>query len=597
MKNHSGSGLGTATSIFLTALLIWITKQYLRLCFINFINFENKKDLDVCQIEKLLYSSNHKSTYSDDDKNDIEGLKNLCIEESKLLFQNMEIPAFTLNTDDFSGQKSIISASSMGSRMPTISVTTTGGMMRRMASNTPESEFLLDEQYFFDFIMRNYLNSMWKSVENCDEIKISFGYFLHDFMDLGREAYTELLHLKQNYKDLKLENQIDVMRLDRILREKESERRRKEGKLDIEGLRVVDSLKKMLQESIKSYNKFWLILDEKDSETFKVRSAILESFFQINGLRNYFERNEKIFENDVGSLLSYGNFVSRILNMSEQGSIYLRIGMNLIKKISEKRNDVNNFGFDGDVGFLSAPVCLMEKIDNELRTRNCNAQFSFLFGYSKVDLIKNKSKKFLSKKSVKYYLKKFDFKQIEVENKQYFGFNKKKKSDKDLLIFKTKGGFLRVYLGTIKIIRGEIGEKIILLKLEVRKYTKLQGNIVATRSGRIIKHNEEISRIFSLDNLYLKKLDINYLSDLVPKFEKLHFHEFFRGKKIVMYDKKSKKMKGFYVRIKRPSDFSQAFVFSIWRFEDMDPSLLNRGISKINSNVPESERISKLQKR
>lgn len=550
---------------------------------------KKKKILTLNEIERILHLHSHKEKLSKKKRRLFDSIIDSYLKDEDLIEFNNDIPSTYIFESIEMGSVRKRSNSKM---LQITSHTNLDLSMDRKDKNLKISENpeKLKKINFFRILSKKYLESISFNPDDFNfDLKVSYTYFLHDFMNLGKESYTQFSFLAKENENITIEKEIDRTRLQRILMGDFDLRNEKgkKNKIELKKSRLERNLNNAIEKVLRSYSKFWSSMSDSNPEISKVKNFLLLSHDSIHKLLIFWNKNEDIFMRNFYCLIMFGNFLTQILNLETEGGLKIAKGHRIMKRIAKQRNNINNFEINDDIQFISSPICLFEKRDNDMIVKSCNGQFAFLFGYRKIELIGRKIKKIINKYSFKFYCERFKHFESAAEKGLLL--------TKELLLFKNKNGFLRVYSASLKIIIGEKNEQYLVLKIEIRKKARLKAEILVTRSGRIVAHNESTMNIFGLKEIIMKDNGVRYLGELASEFDEINFYEFVDGKKLTIVNLKTGKILDLYIKVKKPRDCRNTFLFDIWKLRDIKPIYLSEDALKRTMKSFEQRELEELK--
>lgn len=436
--------------------------------------------------------------------------------------------------------------------------------------NQTKKEKFNFEEIFFQKILKDYLLLLNKNQdEDRAGLKISFAYFLHDFLDLGKEAFHEIKSVQMENETLSLENEIEIFRIKKRLSDDinsgKMKKFQKDKILKISNFKKIRILKAYLEKATSKFNIFWENLKDFRPKITKIKPSLLSAHLYSKKVESYWNKNQAIFHDNVNGLFLYGTFKEKVLNEKIEGEKMKKKARKIHLKLSKGEINIMNFDFSEDIGLTSIPLCLIEDKDSELRVKSCNKQFASLLSYLKLDLIGRKFKTIVNLISLSFFQRKI------LNMKKGFGFE-----ERALLTFKNHNGYLRVFNSKISLLLGQRGEKLLVIQIEMKIKPWLEALLLVNSTGRIFGQNEGVVNIFGLDNLNLKKNKIWFLKQISEDFERIKFKVDHKGVRFPFKQPVSGRIVILNVTVMKTSDCPELFLVCFRNNQDLRNSVLSK---------------------
>lgn len=344
-------------------------------------------------------------------------------------------------------------------------------------------------------------------------MKVSYVYFLIDYMDKKTFAYEQLYHL-QHSGNIDLNTQILILNLSDILNLDGTKNKEKSGKKNEKQTpkiiveRYSYELVRLLERVATELGYLYQTIMGENPTSDKINSGIENSQKWIRDALDYYERHKEILEGNSHVLITFGLFLKEILNQEKKSEDIITQALYMIRKRQERVYSIQNLTNEADLSKTDKPIFVVRYVENSKKMAlvNCNLSFCSKIGYLKSQLLSLDFDKLFP---------------VSIKRKLPLLIESLKKGDRGvsedhIMAFKKKNEYLEVCLMKIKYHKAHNGDVFLLCQCTFEIKGRNLAHILISKKGRILGHDSGLLDILDFRRtMFLKELKIKDIAQLM----------------------------------------------------------------------------------
>ena len=261
---------------------------------------------------------------------------------------------------------------------------------------SPEAYYQNLREGFQKHISSIYLEAIKKYPASV-VLRISYTYFLQDFMNLKNQAFTVNRSCYNMQKSLIEDYHLETQRIE--LESFDSDNKNG-GNLKQTGLmksgeniflKVINEdlianrsilklnrsvFRKMVRDTLQDFSDLWREIMEETPDSNKVRDHLVQFESMNQKTQEYWTKNQPRFKDSPHAMFDYGVYCIAVKNMDQEGLKYIQEAKNITISNLKLQFEPKNLQLGLDISVNSKAVAYIQQKQNRLVIQNCNLSFS-----------------------------------------------------------------------------------------------------------------------------------------------------------------------------------------------------------------------------